>query len=710
MSASPQKRFRFEIAISTVFIVLMVLTIGSILTFVYVRNATASSQLADESMVRTSAAAIAHSINFLDNVGDTVDTLAALGDQRPETLRGADFLSVLLRATRNEEQIYSLYVGFESDGAFNEVVRLPRGIPTFGAEKTPVPAGAVYVLRRVQYPKDGKPSDHHTFISADGKVLLEEDAHKVTYDPRKRPFFKQAAEAPGKRAISELYLSASTGKPVLTISRAFGSADGKIAGAVGVNITLDNLSDFLKRNAPGKNGLAMILDSTGQLVAHPDPDKVIRKEGNELVVTKITDLAAPATVSAMAGHQWTGEPSRRVFKASDGREYIASFTPFPAAVGKRWELLNIVPTDDFVGEINRTSRDVILLGVGILIVGVLLIHWVSRAFTRPIDQLIVETEKIKKFDLEGELVLPTRISEVAHLADAMGTMKTALHSFGRFVPKTLVRELVETGKGLGLGGESRRITVFFSDLANFSTLAEKISPQDLTVRVSDYLEDVSSMCLKHHGTIDKYIGDAVMALWNAPLPDEKQIEHACTAALDALDAFNKSNERWSQKGWAPLGMRIGMHTDNAIVGIIGSKEHMSYTALGDGVNIASRLEGINKNYGTTICVSHTIYTAVSDRFLMRPLDYVAVKGRKEPILIYELMGRLVDDAQPPRLVTPEQRELAALTVEAFAAWSAKDHALAQTRYAAVLERFPKDSVAQLYAKKSAEALAQLVPA
>jgi adenylate cyclase len=522
-------------------------------------------------------------------------------------------------------------------------------------------------------------------------------------------FYKQAAAAPKQRTVSELNLSASTGKPVLTISRAFGVADGKIAGAVGSNITLDNLSDFLKRNTPGKHGLAIIFDDQGQLIAHPDAEKVVQKQGEKIVVTKIADLGAPQVIAAIEDHEHRTKTSkRRTFQAPDGQEYIASITPFPDSFGKRWDLLIVVPTEDFIGEIRKTSRNVLWLGLGVIFLGILGIRSMSAAFTKPIQRLIAETQRIKQFDLDGEVELSTRITEIAQLADAMQTMKTALRSFGRFVPKTLVRELVSSGKGLGLGGESRKITVLFSDLANFSSLAEKITPQALTERVSDYLEDVSQMVIRHHGTIDKYIGDAVMALWNAPLTDEKHMEHACSAALDGLEAFNASNVRWAEKGWAPLAMRIGMHSDQAIVGVIGSTEHMSYTALGDGVNIASRLEGINKSYGTTICVSHTIYTAVSDRFLMRPLDFVAVKGRKEPILIYELMARLVDESNPARSATPAQRDLAALTTTAFKAWTDKDYGKAHALYNAVLERFPQDSVALLYAQKCADAQLQPV--
>ncbi|MES2571442.1 MAG: adenylate/guanylate cyclase domain-containing protein, partial [Verrucomicrobiota bacterium] len=253
------------------------------------------------------------------------------------------------------------------------------------------------------------------------------------------------------------------------------------------------------------------------------------------------------------------------------------------------------------------------------------------------------------------------------------------------------------------GGEARDVTIMFTDLRNFSALAETVTPQNLTHRVSAYLEAVSKEVARHRGTVDKYIGDSIMALWNAPKADSNHVEHACLAALHGMHAFQFSNQQWAEKGWAPLGMRVGLHTDNVIVGIIGSTEHHSYTALGDGVNIASRLEGINKIYGTGICASHAIHCSESERFLFRPLDYVAVKGRKGPMLIYELMARLAND-HPELAATENQKLQAAMTFAAFNAWSAADFITALALYQKVLEAFPGDGVALLYIARCQEAL------
>jgi len=209
--------------------------------------------------------------------------------------------------------------------------------------------------------------------------------------------------------------------------------------------------------------------------------------------------------------------------------------------------------------------------------------------------------------------------------------------------------------------------------------------------------------IRQHGTIDKYIGDSVMALWSAPIPDRDHIHHACLAALHARRAFDISNEQWAKKGWQPLSVRMGLHADNVVVGVIGSREHMSYTALGDGVNIASRLEGINKVYGTTISVSGSIHDAISQQFLMRPLGRAALKGRNEPILIYELMGTLERDSEIG--ATEAQCEQARMTEAAFQAWAGGDTQTALRLYQSLLDSFPNDPVARFYIYECRQGLA-----
>jgi adenylate cyclase len=197
---------------------------------------------------------------------------------------------------------------------------------------------------------------------------------------------------------------------------------------------------------------------------------------------------------------------------------------------------------------------------------------------------------------------------------------------------------------------------------------------------------------QEHGTIDKFIGDGVMAFWGAPALLDDHAWRACVAALRIQRGMDALNERWIAEDFKPLNVRIGIHSDAVLVGNIGSKERMSYTVMGDGVNVAARLEGINKEFRTRICISHTVFKEAGERLCVRPIDDVTVKGRRSKIPIYELLG--VYGADDPGLEPDETTlRLARLTRLAYEAMIKDDIVLASRRYRDILSEFPDDPVA-----------------
>ncbi len=236
---------------------------------------------------------------------------------------------------------------------------------------------------------------------------------------------------------------------------------------------------------------------------------------------------------------------------------------------------------------------------------ILIIYFLSSVISSPLENLARKVTRIQ--DLGGENLPPLHspIREVALLSRAIDTLDTAVKSFSAFVPVGLVRELLESDQKLELGGHSRFLTIFFSDLEAFSSLSEELPSQELLLRVSAYLEIVTKAVNEEHGTIDKFIGDGVMAFWGAPALLDDHALRACFAALRIRKSMTALNARWEAEGSKPMHIRVGIHSDAVLVGNIGSKERMSYTVMGDGVNVAARLEGINKEYGTRICISHS---------------------------------------------------------------------------------------------------------
>lgn len=213
--------------------------------------------------------------------------------------------------------------------------------------------------------------------------------------------------------------------------------------------------------------------------------------------------------------------------------------------------------------------------------------------------------------------------------------------FGRYVSPEYVRRLADDFENLRLGGERLPVTLLFSDIRGFTSLSEKLPAETVIEMLNEYLEKMAEVVFRHGGTLDKFIGDAVMAFWGAPVPTPDHARRAADAALDMLRELDRLNERWAAGG-APAQLRIGigLNTGEAIVGNIGSlTRKLDYTAIGDTVNLASRLEGLNKEYGTTIIIGEGTRAALPDDYDLRPIDSVQVKGKEKPVQIYELRGR-----------------------------------------------------------------------
>lgn len=211
-------------------------------------------------------------------------------------------------------------------------------------------------------------------------------------------------------------------------------------------------------------------------------------------------------------------------------------------------------------------------------------------------------------------------------------------AFGRYVSRAVVDQILKHPGMLKLGGERRDITVFFSDIAGFTSISEKMQPEELVGFLNTYLAAMTQVILGHQGTLDKYEGDAIMAFWGAPLPMADHAKQACLAALENQKKLESLREEWKKKGLPPLHVRIGLNTGDAIVGNMGSETRFDYTVMGDNVNLASRLEGIGKQYGTQIIISESTHEKVKDDFVCRELDLIRVKGKERPVRIFELMG------------------------------------------------------------------------
>jgi adenylate cyclase len=233
-------------------------------------------------------------------------------------------------------------------------------------------------------------------------------------------------------------------------------------------------------------------------------------------------------------------------------------------------------------------------------------------------------------------------------------VKYIRQTFSKFVSADVVDELLKHPDNLALGGSKKEITIFFSDIRGFTTISEALGPEELVKLLNEYLSAMTDLVIEYKGTIDKYMGDAIMAFWGAPVPLEDHAYYACVAALAQLDYLKVLQARWVERKVPVIDIGIGLNSGPAVVGNMGSSHRMEYTCMGDTINLGSRLEGSNKTYGTNVIISEHTYEKVKDRVVARELDLVRVKGKTQPVRIYELMG-ILNPEDMEKMKRPLQR-------------------------------------------------------
>ncbi len=335
-----------------------------------------------------------------------------------------------------------------------------------------------------------------------------------------------------------------------------------------------------------------------------------------------------------------------------------------------------------------------MLSSGIfIIISVCIALLISRSISRPITKISDETNRIKEFDLSGDLNIKSSIFEIQLISKSLTAMKNGLLAFKKYVPADLVRQLIQTGQEAKLGGKKKELSIFFSDIAGFTSISEIMPAEDLMMHLSKYLNELSQIIQNQRGTIDKYMGDAIMAFWGAPVEDENHAINACQAALLCQAKLRELNTLWKKNGLPLFPTRIGINTGEIIVGNLGSSERLNYTIIGDNVNLASRLEGVNKLYGTQIIVNQTTYEKAKSEFIFRPVDIVAVKGKNESIKIFELISK----KDSPEVA--KYKNFSEEFTRAFGAYLNQEWKSALMIFQKLAVEYPTDRVVEIYIKR-----------
>lgn len=265
--------------------------------------------------------------------------------------------------------------------------------------------------------------------------------------------------------------------------------------------------------------------------------------------------------------------------------------------------------------------------------------------------------------------------------------------FEHYVSKPLVDELITDPEKLSLGGAKKYLTTLFSDIEGFTTISENMSAEELVDFINKYLHIMTEFVLENNGTLDKYLGDSLMAFWGAPLDVEEQELKACKTALQMQNKIEELKSEWEKDIQNVIRARIGINSADVVVGNIGGNERFDYTVMGDGVNLASRLEGANKIYGTTILISEYTYKKVHENVLVREVDIVVVKGKTQPIVVYELLGLKENKSDT------EKFEFYKNYNQGYQEYRKRNFAEAKTLFLKSIEKLPNDQLSKLYIER-----------
>ncbi len=292
--------------------------------------------------------------------------------------------------------------------------------------------------------------------------------------------------------------------------------------------------------------------------------------------------------------------------------------------------------------LERTYLVVALLGLAI---SAALGIWIARGVSKPVLQLAAGAREIAagdyqyRVEVKSEDEIGSLAASFNHMSEGLAERDRVRDLLGKVVSPEVAAELLRNG--VALGGEEREVTVLFSDLRSFTSLSEELSPQEMLGILNHYFSRMSAIVEKHGGVVDKYVGDALMALFGAPLAKPDDADRALQTALEMTEALDELNRQWHERGLPAIGVGIGINTDIVVAGNMGSETRLNYTVIGDGVNLASRLEGLTKTpeYATRIIISAATLAKAREQYRTRRLGEVAVKGKQKPTEIFALLGR-----------------------------------------------------------------------
>jgi adenylate cyclase len=616
VTASPRRgvSFRLRPTLLTVVLGLLVATVGSIGAIAFVKTADSIESLAAQQFTAVTQATV-----------ERVQTLVAttpriLREYEAQAQRGIlplnDFEALGLRMAERLRQNPDLaWIGYADaqTGAF------------IGATRRDAESVRIYTARPDI--NGGVPVEEEVAASGERRIVASPET--APYKVTEKDWFRTSMTLVGLSWL-DAYTFTDGRRGVTAVLPLRLAGDTRPRGILHVDVFIDTLVHRLDRLAVGKSGRVHLLDGGGTRVASP----TAWRNGDPMLADALAAFGGPEALKRLAAGA-----GREAVYDEGGEEWRASFVHVAIPGGPDWIVAVVAPESEFTGVARRNAWWTLAAGLGALLLAAWAAFVVSRRIAEPLRLISLDLERLAVFSFDGPPAPTSFVREVEVVGRTVARMKASLRSFGHYVPTELVRDLLASGREAELGGERRNMTIQFSDIAGFTSISEKLSPERLVEELGDYFSLMREALREHEGTLDKYMGDGIMAFFNAPKLSPMHETKACLAALDAQSRLAIDRERRRREKRPEFSARIGLAVGEVIVGNIGTPDRFAYTVIGDSVNLASRLEGVCKFYGVAITASGEVRAATGDAFEWRHLDRVAVVGRSGGTDIYELLCR-----------------------------------------------------------------------
>jgi adenylate cyclase len=550
----------------------------------------------------------------------------------------AFFLEVL----RNVPNATSIYGGYP-DGSYIQVISAEnRDVRT----ALSAPDGTTFAVRTIAQREKADVISTIRFLDANAGLINERKFEYVTFDPRRRPWYRSVAQYGLPVSIGP-YVTGTLKVPTLTIAVPMKDNSQVV---VGINIHLETVSHLLDAAEISPRARSYIIDEHDRLVAHSDPAMMSKilgtwsEEGTDGASTNGLDRSVETVIRLRQNPSYAnGEIARFDL---DGEAYLAQIAPVTfSGLFKGSSVAVIVPLEDLLRQANRQLVRNLLIAAALVIGGIGASILLSRLIGHSLYQLADEARRIGDLDFAGKRTSHSWISEINTLASALAASRRAIAQFALYVPREVVRRIVNPD-GSATKATRQEVTVLFTDICDFTSISELHTPEDVVDILSVYFELLNQIAEHYGGTVVQYLGDSAFVMWNAPIEDVSHVEHGCRCTLAMKAAFDELNVKNRSNRQPELITRFGLHSGQAVVGSFGAISRQQYTAMGDTINVASRLEGLNREFGTSILVSAAIHRVVRDLFAFRAIGPVKVKGRAVAVEIYELVQAKDLDPQP----------------------------------------------------------------